>query len=50
MEKLKHYLRKIDAFGEGINFKVNKRDKLRTTFGAIITLVVIVVVLIYAEI
>ena len=49
MEKFRNSLKKFDAFGEGINFKINRRDRFGTTFGAVITLAIYVVVLIYAQ-
>ena len=46
---MKEAFKKIDAFGEGIKFTVNKQKTFSTSLGAIITLVIYVIVMIYAQ-
>ena len=49
MVKLIHLFKKFDAFGSGINFTVNGGEKFNTSFGALLTLFIYVLVTIYAQ-
>ena len=48
MVKLIHFFKKFDAFGSGINFTVNGGEKFNTSFGALLTFLIYVLVTIYA--
>ena len=41
--------KKLDSFGEGMNFTIKGRDKFKTGFGALITLLIYIVVLVYGS-
>ena len=49
MKKLRDTLQQIDAFGKGVNFKVKGNNAFGTRFGAILTLLIYAVMLIYAQ-
>ena len=49
MERIKANLRQLDAFGQGVNFKVNGQDKYGTAFGTLLTMAIYVVILLYGQ-
>ena len=49
MQSLKNRLKKLDKFGEGINFMVDGGGGLKTTFGGFITLIIYLLALIYTQ-
>ena len=47
--KFANSFKKIDAFGQGINFSVNGGDTFGTTFGTVLTLIIYGIILVYAQ-
>jgi len=47
-ERFKGYFKKIDQFGQEIYFTWNGEQKFKTTQGAIVSTILIIVILVYA--
>ena len=49
VERLKNTFKKVDAFGERLDFNVNGRSRFNTGLGSIVTILIYALVLIYAQ-
>ena len=49
VDRLKNTFKKVDAFGERLDFNVNGRSRFNTGLGSIVTILIYALVLVYAQ-